>query len=410
MYSDRPVWGTRWSVVLGGFMLALMGGLSYSWGVFVKPLGDILGWSKSSAMVPLSVFMMVFALVMIPAGRLQERFNTRRLIVTGACLFLLSNLLSSFVLVFASRIWLVFTYGIIGGIACGLTYSCVAPAIRWWFPDFPGLAVSLGVMGFGLASFFFAPFKANYSIPVLGLDGTFLLIAALTFIVTMLASRLVVFPTEQSYIHLFGAMHLPDKTGMIRANIKPKQMVKRSLFWMVWSSFLFIIYGSLLIIGILPAYGQEVALLSGSKAAIPISLFALFNGLSRPIVGFTSDKIGIPKVMMIVYAAQAIVFFLFPYYITDLLSMNIAAIILGFGIGSALALYPVLTSELFGVVHLGMNYGIVFTAYGFGAIAIQAGAYVRDLTGSYELPLLIAGVLSVISAVLVFMIQQKYKV
>lgn len=142
MYSDKPVWGTRWSVVLGGFMLALMGGLSYSWGVFVKPLGDILGWSKSSAMVPLSVFMMVFALVMIPAGRLQERFNTRRLIVTGACLFLLSNLLSSFVLVFASRIWLVFTYGIIGGIACGLTYSCVAPAIRWWFPDFPGLAVS----------------------------------------------------------------------------------------------------------------------------------------------------------------------------------------------------------------------------------------------------------------------------
>lgn len=109
MYSDRPVWGTRWSVVLGGFMLALMGGLSYSWGVFVKPLGDILGWSKSSAMVPLSVFMMVFALVMIPAGRLQERFNTRRLIVTGACLFLLSNLLSSFVLFFASRIWLVFT-------------------------------------------------------------------------------------------------------------------------------------------------------------------------------------------------------------------------------------------------------------------------------------------------------------
>lgn len=204
-------------------MLALMGGLSYSWGVFVKPLGEALGWSKSSSMVPLSVFMAVFAIVMIPAGRLQERFNTRRLIVFGAFLFLLSNILSSFVLATASRLYLVFSYGVIGGIACGLTYSCVAPAIRWWFPDYPGLAVSLGVMGFGLASFFFAPFKANYAIPTMGIDGTFLLIASITFIVTLLASRLVVFPTEQSYIHLFGTMHLPDKTGMVRANIKPSQ-------------------------------------------------------------------------------------------------------------------------------------------------------------------------------------------
>ena len=71
MQTDKPVLGTRWTVVLGGFLLALMGGLSYSWGVFVEPLQTHFGWSKTTSMLPLSVFMVVFAAVMIPAGKLE---------------------------------------------------------------------------------------------------------------------------------------------------------------------------------------------------------------------------------------------------------------------------------------------------------------------------------------------------
>ncbi|HNQ43953.1 MAG TPA: MFS transporter, partial [Candidatus Cloacimonadota bacterium] len=285
MQTDKPVLGTRWTVVLGGFLLALMGGLSYSWGVFVEPLQTHFGWSKTTSMLPLSVFMVVFAAVMIPAGRLQERIGTRRLIGIGAFMFFLANMLSAMLHWFPYRGWLVFSYGVIGGLACGLTYSCVAPPIRRWFPDFPGLAVSLGVMGFGLASFVFAPLKAHVIIPSFGLDGTFVLIALLTFSITLIASRLVVFPTDQWYMHIYGAMHLPDKTGMVRSNLPPGQMLKKPLFWMIWSSFLLSIYGSLLIIGILPSYGREIILLSGGHAAIPVSLFALSNGLSRPLAG-----------------------------------------------------------------------------------------------------------------------------
>jgi len=301
MQTDRPVFGTRWTVVLGGFLLAMMGGLSYSWGVFVEPLGDQFGWSKSASMLPLSIFMVVFSIVMIPAGRLQERYGTRKMITIGAFLFLIAYSLSAMLHVVNHKAWLVGSYGVIGGCACGLTYSCVAPSIRRWFPDYPGLAVSLGVMGFGLASFVFAPLKAHIIIPYMGLDGTFVVIAVITFIVTLIASRLVVFPTDQWHMHIFGAMHLPDKTGMIRSNLRPREMLRKPLFWMIWSSFLLSVYGSLLIIGILPSYGAEVAHLSGGKAAIPISLFALSNGLSRPVAGFISDKIGIPKVLIFIF-------------------------------------------------------------------------------------------------------------
>jgi OFA family oxalate/formate antiporter-like MFS transporter len=410
MQTDRPVFGTRWTVVLGGFLLALMGGLSYSWGVFVGPLERHFGWSKSASMLPLSVFMVAWAAAMIPGGKLQERYGTRKVITLGAFLFLLANSLSAMLHVVPHHLWLALSYGVIGGAANGLTYSCIAPSIRRWFPDYPGLAVSLGLMGFGLASTVFAPLKAHIIIPRMGLDGTFVVLAALTFVVTLIASRLVVFPTDRWQRQHFGAMHLPDKTGMLRSSLPPRQMLRKPLFWLIWTSFLFSVYGSLLIIGILPSYGQEVVFLSGGKASIPLSLFALSNGLSRPLAGFISDRIGILKVMLVVFALQALVFLAFPFYVLSFSTLLIAAVIVGLGLGTALSLYPVLTSECFGVEHLGVNYGLVFSAYGFGAIAIQGGSWVRDITGSYTVPLLLAGLLSTVSTLLVFYMKRRHKV
>lgn len=409
MQIDRPVFGTRWSVVAGGFLLALIGGLSYSWGVFVQPLESSFGWSKTTSMLPLSVFMVFFAVMMIPSGRLQEKYGTRNLITAGAFLFFTAYSLSALLHHIPHPQWLIFSYGILGGSACGITYSCVAPSIRRWFPDYPGLAVSLGVMGFGLASFAFAPLKARYIIPAMGLDGTFVVIATLSFVVTLIASRLVVFPTDQWYMHIYGSMHLPDSTGMVRSNLKPGQMIRKPLFWLIWLSFLLSVYGSLLIVGILSSYGQEVVKLSGGKAALAVSLFALSNGLSRPVSGFISDRAGVLNVLGVVFFIQGLVFLLFPFYMLSFHTLLAGALILGMGIGASLALYPVLTSECFGVEHMGINYGLVFSAYGLGAMAIQGGALLKDITGSYTPALLIAGVLSLVSAVLVIFIRIRFK-
>ncbi|MCB5270940.1 MAG: MFS transporter, partial [Candidatus Cloacimonetes bacterium] len=136
----------------------------------------------------------------------------------------------------------------------------------------------------------------------------------------------------------------------------------------------------------------------------------LSNGLSRPLAGFISDRIGILKVMLVVFALQALVFLAFPFYVLSFSTLLIAAVIVGLGLGTALSLYPVLTSECFGVEHLGVNYGLVFSAYGFGAIAIQGGSWVRDITGSYTVPLLLAGLLSTVSTLLVFYMKRRHKV
>lgn len=409
MLSLKSFYNSRWSVVFGGFLLALMGGFAYSWGVFVEPMKDSFGWSKTIATLPLSIFMVVFAIVMIPGGRMQEKLGLKKQIRIGAVLFLLANLMSSLVVWFQFKWWLIVSYGVVGGMACGLTYSCIAPSIRRWFPDHPGLAISLGVMGFGLASFFFAPFKAQVVLPNFGIQGTFVINGIITGAVTWLASYLIRFPSEW-HLHLFGTVHLSGHDSMILSNVTPRDMVRTRLFWLTWGSFVMVVYGSLLLIGILPSYAQTVIMLQGGAAAIPISVFSLVNGLSRPLAGFVSDKIGTLKMMIIVFTAQAIVFLLFPHFVKDLVSLSIAAGVLGLGIASSLALYPVLTSEFFGVEHLGMNYGLVFSAYGFGALAIQAGAYMYDLTGSYNPSLLMAGIMTVVGVILLITIRKAYKV
>jgi OFA family oxalate/formate antiporter-like MFS transporter len=408
--ENRPFLNSRWSIVAGGFLLALMGGLSYSWGVFIEPMCESYGWTKLAATLPLSVFMAVFALVMIPAGHLQDKYGPRSVIVIGAFLFLVANLLSSLINVFTSKWWLVLTYGVIGGTACGLTYSCVSPPIRKWFFDKPGFAVSLGVMGFGLASFAFAPIKAQVLIPTLGIQGTFIVLAVLTFSFSLLASRLVKNPPSRWHLQHTGAGNFSSPASLVRNELLPVQLLRNPLFWLIWSSFLMVVFGSILTIVILPSYGKTVLQLSDARSAFALGVFALINGLGRPVFGYLSDKLGIIKIMIAVYALQTIVFLSFPFFVTGFVTMIIAAFCLGIGIAVSLALFPVLTAECFGIRHLGINYGLVFSAYGFSAIAILAAIVLHDISGSYNPALLIAGAMSAIGTALAIVIKVKHRI
>ena len=62
----------RWTVIIGGLLLNLMLGVVYAWSVFVRPLMETYGWSKTTATLPFTIFLVVFALMMIPAGRAQD--------------------------------------------------------------------------------------------------------------------------------------------------------------------------------------------------------------------------------------------------------------------------------------------------------------------------------------------------
>jgi len=397
----------RWTIPFAGFLLAFMGGFSYAWGSFVLPLVSAYNWTTSEATMPFTVFMVVFSLVMFPAGKLQDVFGPRKVSAVGAVLFIVAYGLASFVVRFPYPWWLIATYGVFGGIACGLTYACVAPPARKWFPDKPGFAISSAVMGFGLAAVFAAPLKAEHIIPAFGIDGTLLIIGVATLVISLLASLLIKNPPS-------GWKPPALKTNTVKSiksarEYTPQELVKSPIFWTSWVAFALVIAGGLMCIPILPAYGELIINLSPIEAAGAIAVFASFNGFGRPIAGYLSDRFGVVLVMIVTYAIQSLTLLLFSVFSVNLPTLYISAALLGWGFAVTLALFPTLTASCFGAKNLGVNYGLLFTAFGVGALAPSIGAAIFDATGSYTPAFLTAGVMATIGLVLCVVLKTKYK-
>lgn len=385
-----PATRARWRIPLAGFLLALMGGFSYAWGVLVLPMMERFGWTKAEATLPFTAFLIVFALVMVPAGRMQDRWGPRRVSVVGAVLFFVAYGLAALVGYFPHAWWLVITYGLIGGTACGLTYACIAPPARKWFPDKPGLAVATAVMGFGLAALAVAPIKSEYLLPVHGIETTFLLIGGLTLVVSLWAARMLENPPE-GWTPPGWAPTRPTKTTLAEQDLTPREMMRTSLFWMIWLTLGMVISGGLIAIGLIPAYGRSIGLAS-TEAALAVSIFAAFNGFGRPVAGFLADRYGVMRVMMATYLIQTATLLVFPVFAVTLPTLYLASALLGWGFAVTLGLFPVLTSTCFGVKHLGVNYGLVFTSFGLGALAPVLGSWIFGISGSYAPAFITAGV------------------
>ena len=394
----------RWIVLVGGFLLSLMGGMSYAWGSFVLPLVQDWGWTTAQANMPFTVMIIVFSLAMIPAGWLQDNYGPRKVALAGSIIFLVGYSLAALMRFYTSPLWLTLTYGGGVGIACGLTYSTIAPTARKWFSDRPGFAVSIAVMGFGLAAVVFAPLKKGM-ISYWGVDGTLFVIGIIVSIVAFIGARLVKNPPEDWN---------PPKTKETKKekkeviNVKPREFIKTPRFYMLWLALASVIGGGLTAIGLLTAYGELELGLAPAFAALAVSFYSLANGLGRPVMGWLADRWGTIKVMIGVYTIQATVFLIFPWAATTPITLFICSLLLGLGYASTFALFPVVVAAASGTKHLGMNYGLVFSAFGLGAITSLIGSWLLDITGSFNSAFLLAGFATVFGLILLIVIHQRY--
>ena len=144
-----------WIVTFSGTGINLALGVLYTWSVFAAALTEQLGWTKTAASLPYTIACAVFAIMMVPGGRLQDRFGPRWVATAGGIFagggLLLSSLTNSLFI-------LTITFGLIAGIGIGLGYSAATPAaVKWFPPEKKGLISGIVVAGFGLASLYIAP-------------------------------------------------------------------------------------------------------------------------------------------------------------------------------------------------------------------------------------------------------------
>ncbi len=380
-----------WKVLFAGLCINLTLGVLYSWSVIKKALVHDWNWTNSDASLPYSVAIVVWAITLLFAGRLQDKIGPRKVVTLGAIFTGTGLILSSFI---NSVPLLIITFGILAGGGIGFAYASVTPpALKWFHSSKKGMVTGIVVSGMGLASLYIAPLTTmlleNY-----GISRTFLVLGIFILAIATPVAQLINNPPA-GYVAPTPANLPASKTPKIAAkDYVWKEMVKTKQFYFFWLMFAFASSAGLMIIGNIATIAKTQA--SWEKGFYLVGLLAIFNACGRLAAGFLSDKIGRVRTMMIVFILQGVNMMLFAGYSTPL-AISIGTALAGIGYGALLSLFPSVVADYYGVKNFGGNYGVLYTAWGVSGIIgpIIAGIVV-DSTGTYDLAYMIsAGLLAV---------------
>ncbi len=388
----------RWVFVLLGLVTNLAIGSIYAWSVFRKPLETFFEVGATESLLPFILFLALFAFTMPMVGGLLDRYGPRLLSVAGGGIVGAGWLLGS---QSTSMTMLAVSYGIVGGIGVGIVYNCPISVAARWFPDRRGLAVGATVLGFGLSPLLTAPL-ANALIASVGPLATMAYVGVAALIAIVVTGLPLRFPPTG----WVPAGWTPSAAAAASVDLNRSEMVRTRQFWGLWLCFFIGTLAGLMAIGIASPVGQEVFLLTPATAAALVGVFAIFNGVGRPIFGAFVDRLGtrttaIANLGLIALAALALWAGSGPGA-TAVYAAGFAALWLC--LGGWLAIAPACTAAYCGTKYYGPNYGLVFTAYGVGAIVgnLLAGS-LRDIVGSYTavfLPVAALALAGVVAAAL----------
>lgn len=394
-------------VVIAGMTVNLALGILYSWSAFQSVLvHEQYGWTALQSQVPYMIACLVFALSMVPAGRIQDRIGPHKLIAIAGVLVCAGFVLSGLLITPAG---LSVSFGIVFGLAMGLGYAAPTPAaVKWFAPAKRGLISGIVVSGFGLAGIYTAPL-VRYLLSHYGLAETFVILGIAYGVLIMVLSRFVSNPPKGYVPAGMDGDPQKNKAGQKSSGLDWHQMLKTPAFYKLWALFCMGTFAGLFIIGQLRVIGEEQALLSESGTFLLIAVYSFFNWAGRIGCGLLSDRLGPRRVLFLVFAVQTAVFSAFGF-LTSALPLFAGTALVGFTFGGMLTVFPAITADLFGVKNLGVNYGLVFTAWGAGGVfGPLVGGLVRDLTGVYGVSYAVSAVLSAAGIVLALTVKAPHR-
>ncbi len=386
-----------WVVAGAGVTMNLALGILYAWSMFSKQLTEAVdkggfGWTKTQATLPYTIAIACFAVMMVPAGRLQDRFGPRIVATIGAVLCGAGLIAAGFGTP-DNVLPAVIGFGVLAGAGIGLGYASATPAaVKWFRPEMKGLITGLVVAGFGLAPVYIAPLS-KYLLATHGVSASFRILGIAFIVIAGLAAQFIINPPSP----VAGKAAGPAGTGNDRTW---REMLRTPAFYSLYIQYACAATAGLMIIGHL---AKIVAVQSGNTIQIGflfVALLAVFNAGGRVVAGIVSDYIGRIITLVFVFILQAMMMAFFSH-LNSVGGFLIGSAMVGFNYGACLSLFPSTTADYWGTKNLGLNYGILFTSWGVGGIVgpLLAGR-LADATGSYETAYLVSCGLLAAAAVL----------
>lgn len=360
--------------IIAAVAIQLCLGIAYIWSVFQTGIAESI-FSGDNAAAGLTFSLLLFTLTIgsVIGGKLAAKYSTRMVVILGGLILFAGFFLASFVTsAFPWGLWL--TYGVMGGVGMGFTYSTTIACAQKWFPDKRGLVTGIIVSALGLGGVVFTPvieaLIKYFGGPQLGEFKTFRVLSIVFLFVCTIGGLAMKNPPEG---------YLKDKAYSGNAKAKntkdftPSQIIKMPQYYIVAITFMLACMGGLMMIG----FAKPIAVAKGlgETATIGVLLISMFNSAGRLIWGVISDKLGRKNTIIILLAGTAGLSLLVNLAAGYLIYALIACI--GFFYGGLLSTFPSLTADLWGAKNMATNYGLVLLGFGAGAVVSSyvAGYY-----------------------------------
>ena len=376
--SVAPPGYSRWLVPPAALAIHLSIGQVYALSVFKTPLVQRFDTSETAIAVVFSIAIVMLGLSAAFGGTWMERNGPRKAMAVAA-LFFVSGLLVGGLGIATQQLWLLYLgYGVIGGIGLGLGYISPVSTLIKWFPDRPGLATGLAIMGFGGGAFIASNLSNEllqlYS-PGDDLSGavapaffTLALIYALFMTYGVLTVRVPPHGWKPE-----GFVARTESKGLVTtANVSARSSIRTPQFWLLWTVLFCNVTAG---IGILEQASPMIrdffpGEVSVAAAAGYVGLLSLANMSGRIVWSSTSDVIGRKPTYMLYLGVGAVAFFFLATAGNSAVFVFVAlsALIISF-YGGGFATVPAYLKDLFGTFQVGAIHGRLLTAWSAAGVA-----------------------------------------
>ncbi|MCL2210582.1 MAG: MFS transporter [Treponema sp.] len=385
-------------VLFAGAFLQLFLGIIYVWSVFKNPVSAYYGWTPSDVGLTASFMLCFFVIGILAGGKAQAKISLRILVLTGGLMVAAGMCATALIpgadTNTAAPVFLIYIfYGIIGGFGVGVAYNSIITAAQKWFPKNRGFATGISVCAFGLSTVIFAPLVTKLNnIFVSNVNYTFLILSGVFAAVALLFFSFIKTPEQ-----------IPNASGANAPVLKGRQyttleMIKTPRFYLIALSLMFGTSVFFIINPDLKDLAQNRGM--GSFATYLVIILGISNALGRLGAPLMSDKIGRESADIIILAVTALGAFGLCFAQGVFLFVIIAFV--AFCYGGYSGLYPVLTSENFGIKNIGSNYGAVMVGFMLSALLFPI---VINRIEDQKTKFMVLGILAATGAVLVVILK-----
>jgi MFS family permease len=386
---------SRWLVPPAALAIHLCIGQAYAFSVFKLPMTKLIGitksapddWTQSQLGWIFSIAIVFLGLSAAVFGRWVESGGPRRAMFVAASCFG-GGFVVAAAGVLLHSIWMVYLgYGVLGGIGLGIGYISPVSTLIKWFPDRPGMATGMAIMGFGGGAMIASPLslllmKTYATASSVGVAETFVTMGVIYFLVMMFGVFLVRLPADGWKPEGFVPRRVSGNMITV-GNVTVDTAFTTRQFWQLWLVLCMNVTAG---IGILETASPMIQeMFPGHVLAVTaggfVGLLSIFNMAGRFIWSSTSDSIGRRNTYMIFFALGIVLYASIPsigHMGSVPMFVGVCAILLSM-YGGGFATIPAYLKDVFGTMHVGAIHGRLLTAWSVaGVLGPVLVNYIRD--------------------------------